>query len=152
MDDKLTEIINIQKTCTVDMSAEQVEELLRKISDATVKHLDIGQVTSAIDELKDDISKIEKSEDSSARNDIIINTLEEVKVASGSISKNVARLGRTIDDTFKDVALNSAQSLDALNKMNSNIENLVKSLVQTPVTVAQPTATKDANETATGTK
>ena len=138
VDQKLSEVLNMQKNETVEMSADQVDKLSIKIADDTTKHLKIDEITSAIDGLKNDVSKIEKTEDCSARNDIIISKLEEVKAASDTISKDVSKLGRGLENTFKDVAVNSSQSLDALNKMNINIESLVKRFIEIPVTPAPP--------------
>ena len=156
VDQKLTEILSIQTKSTVEVSADQLETLSNNIAEATKKNMEIAKVTSAIEGLKDHNGKIEKIEESLAIINIILSKIEEVKTASDNISKDVSKLGESFNDVFKDVARNSSQSLDALNKMNTNLGTLVQIFVEIPVPSVTPTVstkpTQKPAETTTGTR
>ena len=134
VDKKLDEILHLHKADKSILNDDQVENLSVKVADATIKNIKLDDIAVAIRELKQDVNKIEKKDDSLARNEVILGKLEEVKATSDTISKDVTKLGNSFDiETFKEVANNTSLSLDALNKMNTNIESLVDSLVDTPI-------------------
>ena len=154
VDKKLDRILSMKVDESMKTESVDVEMISTKIAEAAKKELKIEDLTTAIEGLKNDVGQIEKAKDTSARDKLVHTKLDEVKAASATISKDVTNLGRSIDDTFKDVADKGSKSLEVLTKMNTNIEALVK-LGVNPVNVSQPSsATNEPKEKTevTGTK
>ena len=140
VDQKLTEILNLQKNGNAIINDDQVDKLSEKIAEATIKQVKVNEISSAIEGLKEEVGRIEKSEETSDKFRTILGKLDEVIAASDSIGKDMTKLGKGFDDgIFKEVANNTSQSLDALNSMNKNIQSLVSRLTATPVIVSSST-------------
>lgn len=142
VDKKLDEILNLQKSKNLNLQEADVTDISNKIADATIKNIKMDEIATAINGLKNDIGEIDKADVTKSRNILILTKLDEVTAASDAIGNDVSKL----DDTFKDVAENSSQSLSVLNKMNKNIEALVNSRVLTDVPLEASKATSAANK------